>query len=1016
MAIERQPYPGLRAFNIYEADIFFGRDRALDSMIEILAHTRFLAVLGHSGSGKSSLVRTGLVQSLSLGHFYRAGCHWLVADMHPGGRPLHNLSTALLQAVNKQQNDGDADVLAAYLRRAPRAIVDWAEGNIPEGTNLLILADQFEELFRYADYAEREEAEAFARLLLECSQAPSMPRIYVALTMRSEYLGSSTLLPGLGEAINDGLYLTPRMTREECREAIEGPALILDFEVEPRLITRILNDLSSFAPWDKESTADRLQELSRRADQLPLMQHMLNRLWQQAGSDQRSFADRAENGGEPVTLTLAQYDRLGGLRGALDAHGEELTAAVDSASRRHIPTIFKALVDGPSTADAVRRPCPLSEMIALADGDRAGVIAVVDVFRAPESHFIRPAFPTPLSDDTIIDLSHESLIRQWTSLSVWVEEEAASAAMWQRLMTAESGFREGTADLLSGLQLANCRNWWDNAGPTAAWAARYGGDFSAIKQFLSDSIAAEQARVEAEAQREAREKRRHRWFVGVLALLTAASSGIAAVAWNQRSELLRTEEQLVVSLADASAARDEAQARLQDMSGWLQQISDVIREQEESPILGFDNIRHEIMNVLYPFQQYLLDLEPDVVSPEVIARTYISLARREEERGNVEQAVQYLSNAFDIALNLTRYDRTLPIPPEVADLLVESAVFAAWHHMNLEENQEAAAYLEPAHDALTSRTLETADHANLYALAQLHNAMSRLSGENGEIEADRRHMEAAVSYISLAYIHEPHDFRIQRSFLSYLRNQYRNMSEETPEKARALEEMCVHFRNIFAENRHNGALHLVGRECTLNNVEALMDEGESEEARQLLLDRERDLSIHADYSPNNISTQVRHIVSVADILNYSGFRGDGLEFTERWLSVAIEKVENISSARAAVPVELGSYQNALDEISASIGRLENDSSRLDAYTRLWEAISETTNMFPQLEEINIVAGFSARYAANILIRNDQYSEGISWLERAQLSYRNSGIFESDAAHEQIAEKAYPFASGAVSIS
>ena len=173
-------------------------------------------------------------------------------------------------------------MLASFLTRGPRAVVEWCrDGHLQPGRNLVLLVDQFEELFRYGDYAGHEEAEAFVALLLESSRAADVP-IYVVMTMRSEFLGACALFPGLAERINAGLYLTPRMTRQEIREAIEGPAGVCGFSLEPALVNRLLNDLASFAPWEDEYRTDQTAMLSRRADQLPLMQHVLNRMWMQA--------------------------------------------------------------------------------------------------------------------------------------------------------------------------------------------------------------------------------------------------------------------------------------------------------------------------------------------------------------------------------------------------------------------------------------------------------------------------------------------------------------------------------------------------------------------------------------------------------------------------------------------------------------------------------------------------------------------------------------------------------------
>src|SRR5262249_45014993 len=139
--------------------------------------------------------------------------------------------------------------------------------------------------------------------------------IYVAITMRSEYLGACALIEGLADAINAGMYLTPRMTRELCREAITGPATVCDIDIEPGLVNRLLNDLANFAPWDEGDAHDQLDRIMRRADQLPLLQYTLNRMWLRA---------RAAGRDERVNLTLADYEEIGGLSGALNAHANQM--------------------------------------------------------------------------------------------------------------------------------------------------------------------------------------------------------------------------------------------------------------------------------------------------------------------------------------------------------------------------------------------------------------------------------------------------------------------------------------------------------------------------------------------------------------------------------------------------------------------------------------------------------------------------------------------------------------------
>ncbi len=474
----RLPYPGLRSFRREESDLFFGRDESVGAMVDRLAATRFLAVLGSSGTGKSSLVKTGLIDALDLGLLARAGSDWRVVDFTPGAQPMRNLARRLIETETMSAApDGDVEFLRAFLLRGPRSVAQWAaEGHLPPTQNLLLLVDQFEELFRFQDYAGKEESEAFVGLLIESARLAGA-RIHVVLTMRSEYLGACSLIDGLAEAIAAGLYLIPRMRRDQCREAILGPATNCGFELEDALVTRLLNDLAAFAPWDDASALGRLERLGRRADQLPLPQYCLNRMYARAtqfGAEGR------------IRLTLADYERIGALGGALDAHANEILNAFGEPRKRTAEKVFRALTEGPTAVAAVRRPTQLGELVEICNGDEAAVRAVVDAYRAPGCNFLMPppdpAKPAPLPLTAVVDISHESLIRQWKRFPAWLEAETRSLRTWRRL---KERFDDG--DALQAKELGSVWSWLDEQQPNASWARRYGGDFDAALRFVEDN-------------------------------------------------------------------------------------------------------------------------------------------------------------------------------------------------------------------------------------------------------------------------------------------------------------------------------------------------------------------------------------------------------------------------------------------------------------------------------------------------------------------------------------------------
>lgn len=555
---KRLPYPGLRAFHRDESDLFFGREGHVDKMVDRLTETRFLAVLGPSGGGKSSLVKTGLLDALDLG-YSKAGTAWCVAYMKPGGAPIRNLAAGLLAAVSVPAEPVDVDMLAALLRRGPRSIAEWAgNGNLPRNYCLLILADQFEELFRYGDYAGREEAEAFVKLLLEAARTEALP-LYVCITMRSEFLGACSMIPGLAEAINDGLYLTPRLSREQCEEAIAGPAGVCGFDVEPDLVNKILNDMAAMAPWSDDAEDTPQRRLSQRADQLPLMQHVLNRMW---------LATSAASGGERPLLMRKDYEALGGLRGALDIHGEEILAELGPNRRRTAEGVFRALTTGVSLENAVRRPCTVAQLVAEVQDEREDVLAMIEAFRAPSANFLQPPHPIPIDDSTLIDISHESLIRQWSTLSQWFMAEAQSAASWRDLLASTERYGGGRGDLLSGLDLAQASAWWAQDQPSREWAKRHGGGYDAVRDFLRQSEAERDREKIAAEERGWRERKRLKFQLAasVAACLIVGGLGVTSFVMWQSAKAKTTELQASRDALRQAMGRSDRLATVAEMA------------------------------------------------------------------------------------------------------------------------------------------------------------------------------------------------------------------------------------------------------------------------------------------------------------------------------------------------------------------------------------------------------------------------------------------------------------------
>jgi tetratricopeptide (TPR) repeat protein len=488
------PFPGLRPFETDEYRLFFGREGQADALVERLERSRFLAVVGTSGSGKSSLVRAGLLPALRGGMMAGAGAGWRIAVTRPGHDPAGNLARALAEdgvlpeaGAGLPRAEREA-VVEATLRGGSLGLVE-AAARARLGHKLLVVVDQFEELFRFraaraAAGATDDDASAFVKLLLEAARQRDLP-VYVVLTMRSDFLGDCAQFQGLPEAINDGQYLIPRMTRDERRFAITGPARVARGRMSEPLVNRLLNDVGD------------------NPDQLPILQHALMRTWEYWSARRRD--------GEPVGLE--HYEAVGTMSDALSLHADEAWDELpDERSRRVAEALFKSLTERGADNREIRRPTRLGEICGIAGATPEEVAAVVEVFRREGRSFLMPPAGVALAPETVVDISHESLIRNWARLREWVRDEGEAARIYRRLADAAVARRAGEGGLLDDVTLAWVGRWRERYHPNRAWGVRYHPEYDAAMSYLEESRAASERRAADAREREERELEQARAF------------------------------------------------------------------------------------------------------------------------------------------------------------------------------------------------------------------------------------------------------------------------------------------------------------------------------------------------------------------------------------------------------------------------------------------------------------------------------------------------------------------------
>ena len=448
------PFPGLRPFTYEESHLFFGREGQSDEVLVNMANHRFTAVIGASGSGKSSLMYCGLIPILYGGFMTNAGSDWNVFVTRPGISPIENLAEAILNKDEIHRSSGEEEQLitrtitSTILRSSSMGLVDAVKQmTASTKSNVFLLIDQFEELFRYmkgeAEHGSDavNEAAAFVNLLIKSVSQTEVP-IYIALTMRSDFIGECSQFPELTHIINKSHYLVPQMTREQQSLAIEGPVAVGGGNITKRLVQQVLNDVGN------------------NPDQLPVMQHVLMRTW--------DFWVKNRKPGEPIDLR--HYIAVGKISEALSQHGNEAYSELDKREKEICEVLFKALTEKGADNMGVRRTASLEEIAKIAGVNQEEVINVIDKFRQPGRSLLMPAADVPLNGGSIIEISHESLMRIWQRLRTWVDEEAESANMYRRLSDAAAMYQVGKTGLWRPPDLQLVLNWQLKQKPTRTWA------------------------------------------------------------------------------------------------------------------------------------------------------------------------------------------------------------------------------------------------------------------------------------------------------------------------------------------------------------------------------------------------------------------------------------------------------------------------------------------------------------------------------------------------------------------
>jgi WD40 repeat protein/class 3 adenylate cyclase len=497
------PYKGLEAFQPQDAEFFFGREELVADLAARLSGSPFLAVVGPSGSGKSSVVRAGLVPAIwGAAHGLAQGRNWKVVLMTPGARPLEELAVRV--ASERGLSPG---AVLEDLRRDPHNLclaVRQVLLDQPPDARVVLIVDQAEEVFTLC--RDEEERTRFVETLAHAAGEDA--QTVVVLALRADFYGHCASYPALAALVQDHQSLVGPMREAEIRRAIELPAKKAGLRLEDGLATRILDDVGN------------------EPGSLPLLSHALLETWSRR---------------EDSTMTLDAYLDSGGVRGAIARTADAVYGGLEAEQQEVARGIFLRLTEPGQGTEDTRRRASLGELLSGSD-ERAAVEDVLDI--------LARARLVTVGLDTV-EVAHEALIREWPLLRRWLDEDREGLQIHRRLTDDSREWIRLDRDaglLYRGGRLSAAQEWAE------ANDARLSGE---EREFLDAS----RASLEREAASRRRRQRLLKGIAGTLAILLGLTAAAALVAANQRGRAQR-EEKSATARALVQAAEAQLRQRL----------------------------------------------------------------------------------------------------------------------------------------------------------------------------------------------------------------------------------------------------------------------------------------------------------------------------------------------------------------------------------------------------------------------------------------------------------------------
>ncbi|MBD2726702.1 caspase family protein [Nostoc sp. FACHB-892] len=564
------PYKGLAAFEFNESDpkYFYGRTALTDSLLENIRQGNFLAVVGASGSGKSSVVKAGLLHQLKLGKRLGGSDQWAIKIFRPGEHPLKSLARVFVNNITPRQvqdTQTQTDKPKSELEKTEELLDKGASGltqlvqatlqprEIPHelepdaktlpsqnqvSHRLILVIDQFEEVFTLCqDEGERQQ---FFECLLGALDASGLT---VVITMRADFFGkcAEQEYAGLAQKIQENLVTVTPMNKKELTEAITQPAYQVGLEVQRELVEQMLADVEG-------------------PGSLPLLQYTLTELWRKR---------------EVNRLTQAEYSRLGGVKGTLQKRADEIYDALDSKEEQATAKrIFIELTQLGEGTEDTRRQVFKTDLV---NPQQSAEVVEQVLMKLTDARLVVTSELQARGESqktvTVVDVAHEALIRHWPRLRSWVSENRAAIRIERKIEAASEEWESKNKSkdyLFTGSKLAEAENYlqeYRNLGLLSHPASEF------VQKSIQQRNTSKWVRFGVVAS-----------FVGVVAIGAVASTifGFESRTQKDRAEkfAIDSQKQAIIAKQQAELAKTQ-EARAKKFAAESQKQTTIAKQQAE---------------------------------------------------------------------------------------------------------------------------------------------------------------------------------------------------------------------------------------------------------------------------------------------------------------------------------------------------------------------------------------------------------------------------------------------------